>query len=61
MLGPGFENSVDPDQLASEKPAYQDLQCFPLCLFCLFDLILYIPVNNLSIMSGQVSVFSKKG
>ena len=28
----GFENSVDPDQLASEKPADQDPHCFPLCL-----------------------------
>ena len=27
-----FENSVDPDQLASEKPADLDLHCFPLCL-----------------------------
>ena len=27
-----FESSVDPDQLASEKPADQDLQYFPLCL-----------------------------
>ena len=26
-----FENSVDSNQLASEKPADQDLQCFPLC------------------------------
>ena len=25
--------TVDPDQLASEKPADQDLQCFPICLF----------------------------
>ena len=25
-----FENSVDPDQLASEKPADQDPHCFPL-------------------------------
>ena len=24
------------------------------CWFCLFDLILYFPVNNLSVMSGQV-------
>ena len=24
-----FENSVDPDQLASEKPADQDPHCFP--------------------------------
>ena len=24
------------------------------CLFCLFDLILYVPGNNLSVMSGQV-------
>ena len=23
-------------------------------LFCLFDLILYVPVNTLSVMSGQV-------
>ena len=27
-----FENSVDPDQLASEKPADQDPHCLPLCL-----------------------------
>ena len=27
-----FQNSVDPDQLASEKPADQDLHCFPFCL-----------------------------
>ena len=27
-----FENSVDPFQLASEKPADQNLHCFPLCL-----------------------------
>ena len=26
-----FENSVDLDQLASMKPADQDLHCFPLC------------------------------
>ena len=25
---PGFENSVDPDQLASKKPADQDPHCF---------------------------------
>ena len=24
--------------------------------FCLFDLILYVPVNNISVMSGRVSV-----
>ena len=27
-----FENSVDPDQLASRKPADQDLYCFQLYL-----------------------------
>ena len=27
-----FENSVDPDQLASKKPADQDPYCFPLSL-----------------------------
>ena len=27
-----FENSVDPDQLASLKPADQDPHCFLLCL-----------------------------
>ena len=26
-----LENSVDPDQLASEKPADQDPRCFPCC------------------------------
>ena len=25
-----FENSVDPDQLASQKPADQDPHCFPI-------------------------------
>ena len=36
MLNPDiccFENSVDPDQLASQKPADQDQHCFPLCLY----------------------------
>ena len=28
---PCYENSVDPDQLASEKPACQDPHCFQLC------------------------------
>ena len=27
-----FENNVDPDQLASEKPADQDLHCFPMLI-----------------------------
>ena len=27
-----FDNSVDPDQLASQKPADHDPHCFPLCL-----------------------------
>ena len=27
-----FENSADPDQLASQKPADQDLHCFPFCM-----------------------------
>ena len=27
-----FENSVDPDQLASEKPADLNPHCLPLCL-----------------------------
>ena len=36
-----FENSVDPDQLVSGKPADQDIHCFPLTP--LFDLILYVP------------------
>ena len=26
-----FENSLDPDQLASEKSANQHLHCFPFC------------------------------
>ena len=29
---PCLGNSVDSDQLASMKPADQDLQCFPLCM-----------------------------
>ena len=32
MLNPDFENSVDPDQLASEKLADQDPHFFLLCL-----------------------------
>ena len=28
-----FDNSVDPDQLASQKPADLDLHCFPLSRF----------------------------
>ena len=28
----GFENSVDPDQLASKKPADQDPYCLPISL-----------------------------
>ena len=28
-----FVNGVDPDQMASDKPADQDLQCFPLCKY----------------------------
>ena len=27
-----FENSVDPNQLVSQKPADQGPHCFPLCL-----------------------------
>ena len=27
-----FENSVDPDQLASQKPADQDPHCFSICM-----------------------------
>ena len=27
-----FENSVDPNQLVSQKPADQNPHCFPLCL-----------------------------
>ena len=30
-----FENSEDPDQLASEKPADLDPHCFPICLLIL--------------------------
>ena len=36
MLNPDFnstENTVDLDQLASKKPAYQDPHCFPLNLY----------------------------
>ena len=28
--------------------------CGVIRFFCLFDLILYVPVNNLSVMSGRV-------
>ena len=31
-LDMSFENCVNPDQLASEKPADQDQHCFPLCM-----------------------------
>ena len=32
MDTPCFENSVDPNQLASKKPADQDPHCFQICL-----------------------------
>ena len=36
-----FKNSVDPDQLASEKPADLDLHCFPsVCKYILITGIL---------------------
>ena len=38
-------NTMNPDQTA------------PLGAFCLCDLILYIPVNNFSVMSGLVFLF----
>ena len=34
-----FENSVDPDQLASKKPVAQDPHCFPHYLFLFVCLI----------------------
>ena len=43
-----FENSVDSDQLASEKPADQD----PNYLFVWFDSL--HPINNLSVKQGRV-------
>ena len=46
-----FENSVDPDQLASEKQADQDPYIFPLYLLVL---MLYVPVSNFSFMLGRV-------
>ena len=46
-----FEKRVDPDQLASKKPADQDQHCFILCLFVLIP---DVPVNIFSVMLGQV-------
>ena len=54
-------NSVDPDLTAPIEFLYEQsdlgLHCltkhFRRCFF-LFDLILYVPVNNLSVISGQV-------
>ena len=40
-----FENGVDSDQMAFQKTADQVV---------LFDLILYLPVSNFSVMSGRV-------
>ena len=58
MLSPDisqFKNSVHPDQLVSEKPTDQDPHCLPLSCFSFwFDLVLYVPVNNLSVTIGRV-------
>ena len=32
-MGIAFENSVDPDQMASKKPSDQDLHCFSYSLW----------------------------
>ena len=43
-----FGSKLDVQRSSSDKAYF-----FP-CYFCLFDLILYIPVNNFSVMSGRV-------
>ena len=43
MLISRFENTVDPDYLASEKPARQDLHCFSsACKYMLITGILQV-------------------
>ena len=49
------EKCVDPDQLASQKPA--DLDLHSLSKQYLFDLILYVPVNNLSVCQDNGSIW----
>ena len=57
---------MDPDQMASSEPGDLDLQCFRekdksgsaglrlISQFYSFSLVLYVPVNNFSVMSGRV-------
>ena len=44
-------NSEDPDEMQHCATFHLGLHCLPKYLF---DLILYVPVNNFSVMSGQV-------
>ena len=62
-----FDNSEDPHEIAQNVSFHRGLNCL-LCkinsgFVCLFLLILYIEVNNFSVMSGRVSwvepVFSR--
>ena len=41
-----YENSVDSDQLASEKPADQDPHCFPICMNIDASLGIQISIHN---------------
>ena len=46
------EISIDPDQLASEKPADQDPLCFPLCLLYMLIIGIVEAVIGLKLERG---------
>ena len=52
----GFENSVDLDQLASEKPADLDLHCFTLSLKRHANYVHVLESCILSLKNGKNSV-----
>ena len=48
-------NSEDPDEMWQNAAFHKSSLFDKINMFSLFDLILYIPVNNFSVMSGQPS------
>ena len=50
----GMENSVDPDQRALLKKTAKTTWSNAVFKIGYFVLIFYVPVNNLSVMSGRV-------
>ena len=56
---PEFRNNPEnlhPCVHACLKNDFTHMHQYPLCwpIFCLFDFILYVPVNNFSVMLGRV-------